>query len=176
MRAGSGDWVHRGATSQDILDSAIMLVASRAVAASIDSLETLAGTLAALAETHRGSLMAGRTLTQHAAALTFGVKAAGWLDGVESALAGLEELAVPVQLAGSVGIGATFADLSGEQDAPAHLRAALALRLGLVDPGRSWQVERTPSRASVPRSLRPSGCSVASAPTCLCSPAPKSPR
>lgn len=144
VRAGSGDWLHRGATSQDIFDSAFMLVAFRAVAATSGSLRSLATILASLASDHRETLMAGRTLTQHAAPITFGVKAAGWLDGVESALAGLEGLTLPVQLAGSVGIGAAFADLSGEQEAPAHLRAALASRLGLADPGRSWQVERTP--------------------------------
>jgi 3-carboxy-cis,cis-muconate cycloisomerase len=144
LHDGAGDWVHRGATSQDILDSALMLVASRAVAAAVVGLDALAVRLATLAAAHRGTLMAGRTLTQHAAPITFGAKVCGWLDGVEAALAGLERLTFPVQLAGSVGIGSAFLDLTGEPEAPAQLRAALATRLGLADPHRSWQVERSP--------------------------------
>lgn len=144
LHDGAGDWVHRGATSQDILDSALMLVASRAVAATVVELDGLAARLATLAEAHRETLMAGRTLTQHAAPITFGAKVCGWLDGVEAALADLERLSLPVQLAGSVGIGSAFLDLTGEQEASAQLRAALATRLGLADPHRSWQVERSP--------------------------------
>jgi 3-carboxy-cis,cis-muconate cycloisomerase len=136
-----GDWVHRGATSQDILDSAIMLVAARAVAAARASLLATADMLAALADEHRHDLMVGRTLAVHAAPITFGTKSASWLDGVTSALAALDALRLPVQLSGAVGTGAAFADLGGD---PAALRAALAGQLGLVDPERSWQAERSP--------------------------------
>ncbi|WP_222706786.1 lyase family protein [Lacisediminihabitans profunda] len=143
-RPGAGDWIHRGATSQDILDSALMLVASRAIVVVADRLDNLGARLADLADEHRGSLMPGRTLTQHAAPITFGAKVAGWLDGVESAIAALGRIEPPVQLAGSVGIGSSFVDLTGSPDAPAALRAGLAARLGLADPGRSWQAERSP--------------------------------
>ncbi|WP_394769605.1 lyase family protein [Lacisediminihabitans sp.] len=143
-RPGAGDWIHRGATSQDILDSALMLVASRAIVAVADRLDSLGARLAGLAEEHRESLMPGRTLTQHAAPITFGAKVAGWLDGVESAIAALGRIETPVQLAGSVGIGSSFVDLTGSPDAPAALRAGFAARLGLADPGRSWQAERSP--------------------------------
>jgi 3-carboxy-cis,cis-muconate cycloisomerase len=88
--------------------------------------------------------MAGRTLTQQAAPITFGVKAASWLDGADSALAAITALRFPVQLAGSVGTGAAFADLAESPEAGQLLRAALAARLGLTDPARSWQAERTP--------------------------------
>lgn len=144
QRDGAGDWIHRGATSQDILDSALMLVASRVVPVLIDQLETVSTLLANRADTHRESLMPGRTLTQHAAPITFGAKVAGWLDGVEGALVALERVDLPAQLAGSVGIGSSFVDLTGERAAPADLRARFAARLGLTDPGRSWQAERSP--------------------------------
>ncbi|MHC5794771.1 lyase family protein [Lacisediminihabitans sp. FW035] len=141
--AGAGDWVHRGATSQDILDSALMLVATRAIGLVSASLADSAERLVVLAETHRHSLMVGRTLTQHAAPITFGVKAASWLDGVEAARASLDALALPVQLAGAVGTGTAFADLGGSAESGPRLRAALAGRLGLADPERSWQAERS---------------------------------
>ncbi len=144
LRAQAGDeadWVHRGATSQDILDSALMLVASRAVATTRESLGMAAQRLADLADTHRHDLMVGRTLATHAAPITFGTKAASWLDGVVAALGALESVDFPVQLAGSVGIGLAFADLGGDA---AALRAAVAEALGLSDPRRSWQAERSP--------------------------------
>lgn len=143
VQAGElGDWVHRGATSQDILDSAIMLVASRAVAATGRSLAEAATALAELADRHRHDVMVGRTLGAPAAPITFGVKAASWLDGLLAGATALQRLELPVQLAGAVGTGAAFADLGGD---PAALRAGLASRLGLVDPGRSWQAERSPT-------------------------------
>ncbi len=135
------DWVHRGATSQDILDSAIMIVASRAVATTQASLTASAQFLAALADTHRHDVMVGRTLGTHAAPITFGTKASSWLDGITVARKALGSLELPVQLAGAVGTGAAFLDLGGD---PAALRASLAERLGLADPGRSWQAERSP--------------------------------
>jgi 3-carboxy-cis,cis-muconate cycloisomerase len=141
--AGAGDWVHRGATSQDILDTGLMLVATRALGLVSGSLADAAARLATLADQHRHSLMVGRTLTQHAAPLTFGVKAASWLDGVEAARSCLDSLTLPVQLAGAVGTGTAFADLGGSAESGARLRAALAARLGLADPERSWQAERS---------------------------------
>ncbi|MCU1413005.1 MAG: hypothetical protein JWN80_345 [Microbacteriaceae bacterium] len=144
LRAQAGDAadrVHRGATSQDILDSAMMLVASRAIAATRASLTSAADSLAALADTHRHDLMVGRTLGTHAAPIAFGVKVSTWLDGVTAARSVLDELELPVQLAGAVGTGAAFADLGGD---PAALRAGLASLLELTDPGRSWQAERSP--------------------------------
>ncbi len=144
VREGAGDWVHRGATSQDILDTALMLVASRALSISAVHLRATASDLAALAEKHRRTPMVGRTLTQHAAPITFGAKAATWLDGALAAEAALTAATTPVQLAGAVGTGGSFADLTGDPAAGARLRAAFAARLGLADAGRSWQAERSP--------------------------------
>lgn len=143
-RDGAGEWVHRGATSQDILDTAIMLVAKHALDGMRSQLAGLASALAVLADAERESVQAGRTLTQHAAPITFGAKAASWLDGVESARGTLRALDLPVQFAGSVGTGSAVLDLTGEADAASRLRAALAARLSLADPERSWQSERTP--------------------------------
>ncbi|CAN5245150.1 3-carboxy-cis,cis-muconate cycloisomerase [soil metagenome] len=141
---GAGDWVHRGATSQDILDTALMLVAKHAVSGMRSELAALASALATLADTHRATPQAGRTLTQHAAPITFGAKVASWLDGVEAARTALDGIVLPVQLAGSVGIGSAVLDLTGATDAADRLRSALAARLSLADPERSWQAERTP--------------------------------
>jgi 3-carboxy-cis,cis-muconate cycloisomerase len=144
LRAQAGehaDRVHRGATSQDIVDSAMMLVAARSIVAARSSLAAVADALASLADTHRHDPMVGRTLGTHAAPITFGVKVSTWLDGVTAARADLDDLTLPVQLAGAVGTGSAFADLGGD---PVALRAGVASRLGLADPGRSWQAERSP--------------------------------
>jgi 3-carboxy-cis,cis-muconate cycloisomerase len=71
--------VHRGATSQDIIDTAAMLIARRVLDAIIADLQVAAGTAADLAEQHVGTVMAGRTLLQQAVPVTFGLVAAGWL-------------------------------------------------------------------------------------------------
>jgi ferredoxin len=81
--------VHRGATSQDIVDTAAMLLAKRAIGAMQADLARAAGAAAGLAETHRASIMIGRTLLQQAVPVTFGLVAAGWLTGVDAAREGL---------------------------------------------------------------------------------------
>ena len=85
LTAAAGDagrYVHWGATSQDVLDSAAMLVARRALALIHADLDAVAAACAALAETHRSTPIAGRTLMQQALPTSFGLKAAGWLVGV----------------------------------------------------------------------------------------------
>src|ERR1700694_236044 len=77
--------LHRGATSQDIVDTAIMLVARRALGALLEGLASAADGCASLAERHRDSLIVGRTLLQQALPLTFGLKAALWLTGLDGA-------------------------------------------------------------------------------------------
>src|SRR5215472_9757672 len=98
--------VHRGATSQDILDTAAMLLARRAIDATKKDLERAADAAASLAEDHRGTLMIGRTLLQQAVPVTFGVVAAGWLAGLDAALDGLahaRETRLAVQFGGAAG-------------------------------------------------------------------------
>ncbi|MFD3487602.1 lyase family protein [Streptomyces sp. NPDC058665] len=112
-RAGGGSdaaqYVHRGATSQDIVDTAMMLVATRTVPLILADLDRTADALAVLATAHRTTPMAGRTLTQHAVPTTFGLKAAGWLSSVRDARTRLAAVRLPVQLGGAAGTLAAFA-------------------------------------------------------------------
>src|SRR5260370_712398 len=80
--------VHRGATSQDIVDTAAMLLAKRAIDVIQADLAQAAGAAAGLAEAHRATIMIGRTLLQQAVPVTFGLVAAGWLTSVDEAREG----------------------------------------------------------------------------------------
>lgn len=146
LRAQAGDAaerVHRGATSQDILDSALVLVSRDVLAGARTTLVAAGGRLATLAERERETPLLARTLTQEAEATTLGAAVAVWLDAVTSAVEALDAAVFPVQLGGAVGTGEAFDRLSGRPDATAALRAALASRLGLADPGRAWHTERS---------------------------------
>jgi adenylosuccinate lyase len=83
--------VHLGATSQDILDTAAMLLARRALEPLLADTAVAIAAAAALAREHRASPMAARTLLQHAQVTTFGLRAAGWLIGLHEASARLRE-------------------------------------------------------------------------------------
>ncbi|MFJ6855853.1 3-carboxy-cis,cis-muconate cycloisomerase [Streptomyces sp. NPDC091271] len=137
-------FVHRGATSQDILDTAAMLVASRTLALVLDDLARTADALELLASGHRDTPMPGRTLTQHAVPTTFGLKAAGWRSLVLDARDRVRAVrgALPVQLGGAAGTLAAFsADGDGAGQA---LVAAYARELGLAEPPLPWHTLRTP--------------------------------
>ncbi len=135
--AASG-WVHWGATSQDILDSAAMLVTKRAFGLIDADLAGLAHGCADLAGAHRDTMMAGRTLLQHALPITFGLKAAGWLLAVVEVRARLDAVGgdLAVQLGGAAGTLASLGD-----DGPAIV-ARLAIRLGLGEPLLPWHTNR----------------------------------
>ncbi|WP_164990430.1 lyase family protein [Agromyces albus] len=141
---GAGDRVHAGATSQDILDSALVLVARAALAEARGHLVIAGAALVALAAQERDTGSIARTLGQHAEPTTIGVSVAGWLDGVSSAIEAVDGTVFPVQLGGAVGTGAAFDRIAGRAGAAAELRAALAAELGLADPGRAWHTERSP--------------------------------
>lgn len=130
--------VHLGATSQDALDSAMVLVARRAGARLVELLGLAAAQAAALADEHRGRVMAGRTLLQQAVPITFGLKAAGWLVGLVEARRDLEQrlALLPVQLGGAAG---TLASL-GASGPPAL--AAVARILELEEPPLPWHSQR----------------------------------
>lgn len=134
------DWVHWGATSQDILDTAAALVARRAGCIVLDDLARLAQACAFLAEAHRGSLMTGRTLLQPALPTTFGFKAAGWLLGATDSADMLEPALehLPAQLGGAVG---TLASLGSAGPAVVEAYAGI---LGLRVPIMPWHSVRTP--------------------------------
>lgn len=132
--------VHIGATSQDILDSASMVLASRALDVLLADLRGAAGAAARLARTHRDTPMAGRTLLQQAVPITFGLKAAGWLVALDEAtdrLATVRTTRLAVQFGGAAG---TRAGLAG---AGPEIARHLADHLGLADPVLPWHTDRT---------------------------------
>ncbi|KUN61593.1 3-carboxy-cis,cis-muconate cycloisomerase [Streptomyces canus] len=139
-----GPYVHRGATSQDILDTATMLVAARTLDLLLADLDRVQRALARLAAEHRDTAMPGRTLTQHAVPTTFGLKAAGWralvLDARDRVATVRDSL--PAQLGGAAGTLAAFT-VYGTEDAQA-LTAAFAAELGLRAPLLPWHTLRTP--------------------------------
>lgn len=143
LRAAVGSevapYVHRGATSQDVLDTAAMLVAQRALDLIVAESDGVAAACAKLADRHRSTLMAGRTLLQHALPTTFGLKAAGWLVAVHEARNGLDairESGLQVQLGGAAG---TLASLG--KDGVTVLRL-FAEELGLGEPVVPWHTNR----------------------------------
>ncbi len=132
--ADAARWLHRGLTSQDTLDTALMLVARRGLDAVSASVTRQLDTLVGLAEGHRHTLMVGRTLTQYAVPVTFGLTAANWLTGVLDAAEDLPRLrrGLPVQLGGAAGTMAAVAELSAPRDEAATELAVLwAGELGL---------------------------------------------
>ncbi|MFG2966706.1 3-carboxy-cis,cis-muconate cycloisomerase [Streptomyces sp. NPDC048288] len=139
-----GPYVHRGATSQDIMDTATMLVAARTLDLVLADLDRTARGLARLAAEHRDSPMPGRTLTQHAVPTTFGLKAAGWRSLVLDARDRTARVraSLPVQLAGAAGTLAAFGAY-GATD-PTALPEAYARELGLAAPLLPWHTLRTP--------------------------------
>ena len=143
------DSVHRGATSQDILDTATMLVAARTLGLLLSDLDSLAATLHGLAATHRDTPMPGRTLGQHAVPTTFGLKVAGWralaLDARDRLAA--VRATLPAQLGGAAGTLAAFHAYAPQPAAPdlgIRLLAAYADQTGLAAPRLPWHTLRTP--------------------------------
>ncbi|HUZ84870.1 MAG TPA: lyase family protein, partial [Gaiellales bacterium] len=142
LRAGLGgqaaDFVHRGATSQDVLDSAACLVARRALRIVFEQLDLARAGCAELARAHRLTPMAGRTLLQHAVPVSFGLTAAGWLTSLSAATARLRvcDRALPAQLGGAAGTLAAV----GEHG-PALL-GLFARELELAEPVIPWHTDR----------------------------------
>jgi 3-carboxy-cis,cis-muconate cycloisomerase len=129
--------VHFGATSQDIVDTAAMLVAQEARALLLGELDGVAGACARLAETYRETPMAARTLLQQAVPTTFGAKAAGWLVSVLQGRRRLVDVHLPAQLGGAAG---TLAPLGA---AGLQVVRLYADRLGLVEPALPWHSNRS---------------------------------
>src|SRR3954471_665692 len=135
----AGKALHYGATSQDVLDSAAMLVTKRALGPILDDAAMAAACAAALADRHRTTAMIGRTLLQQAQPTTFGLKAAVWLTGIDIArrrLAATADECLAVQLGGAVGTLEAFGDKG------LTVFAELARELELAEPPLPWHVER----------------------------------
>lgn len=132
--------VHLGATSQDILDTAAMLVIRRAFLPLLEDLSGAASSAAQLAREHRDIAMAGRTLLQQAAPITFGLKAARWLSALQAAIERLEGIranGLALQLGGPTGTLAAYGDRAFD------VVEAYADELGLVAPDLPWHTDRT---------------------------------
>lgn len=164
LPADVAGYVHWGATSQDVIDTAAMLVARRALAPILEDALTSARACADLAEVHRDTVMLGRTLLQQAVPTTFGLKAAGWLVGICRARRHLVEIAeqhIALQFGGATG---TLASLG---DAQAPVTAQLAHELELTIPSLPWHTERSRPTlivgglAMLSGALAKAGCDVA---------------
>ena len=134
--ADAARWVHLGATSQDVIDSAAMLVSRNALGLIDDELDGVARACARLAEEHRDTAMAARTLVQQAVPTTFGLTAAGWLVGVLDARGRIGRLMLPAQLGGAAGTLAVFGDKGVE------VMRLFADELDLVEPALPWHAHR----------------------------------
>jgi len=156
----AAEYVHRGSTSQDVLDTGAMLVAARALDLVIADLLRTADALGALAEAHRDTPQAGRTLALHAVPTTFGLKAAGWhrlvLDSAVR-LTRVRQGGLPVALGGAAGTLAGYLEYAEQGPAGSatgqrfdagdyldRLVDAYAAETGLARPVLPWHALRTP--------------------------------
>lgn len=131
--------VHRGTTSQDVIDTALMSQLKQAIDQFQADLGQLNNLLANLAQTHRQTPMMGRTLLQQALPITFGDKVVGWLDGLqrsEQRLNRVKTECLVVQLGGPVGNGASL----GEQADVIRAKVAATLNLGTTT--QAWHTQR----------------------------------
>jgi 3-carboxy-cis,cis-muconate cycloisomerase len=140
LRRGSSDGeLHRGLTSQDVVDSALMMVAASVLRQVESDLVVLAERLSRLADARRHVPCVARTLTQQAMPTTLGFRAAGWLAGVHDALLAVRSYRrLPVSMGGPVGT------LAGFGTAGPAVVATVAERLGLEAPVVSWHTRRSP--------------------------------
>ena len=132
-------YVHKGATSQDVIDTAMMLVAKSALGLILAELDGISSACARLAESHRDTIMAGRTLLQQALPTTFGLKAAGWLVSVLEArrqLLDVRSSHLAAQLGGAVG---TLASLGPNGT---KVLSEFARELDLGEPVIPWHTDR----------------------------------
>jgi 3-carboxy-cis,cis-muconate cycloisomerase len=128
-------YVHAGSTTQDIVDTATMRIARQALGPLLVDAGRAADAAARLADAHRDTPMIARTLLQQALPTTFGLRAAGWLSGLDAGRARLQAIrdgGLPVQMGGPVGAGD-----------PA-VAAIVADVLGLAEPVLGWDAIRVP--------------------------------
>jgi len=131
--------LHTGATSQDVIDTAIMLLAKRALEPILADLAGADDACAGLVERWRGAIVPGRTLLQQALPVTFGFKAAGWLSGLDGTIAELRavrERDLAVQFGGAVGTLASLGDRGLE------VADGIGARLSLPAPELPWHTIR----------------------------------
>lgn len=147
LRSRAGEdpsrWLHRGLTSQDVLDTALMLCLRAALKTITDDIGRQLHELAELTETHRGTPMLTRTLTQAALPGTAGRKFAVWLTAVLDAAEGLKALpALPIAAGGAAGTLAATTELAGSPEAAVALARRWADGLGLAA-AHPWHTTRS---------------------------------
>ena len=147
-----GRWIHRGLTSQDVIDTGLMLASRAVVDELMSQLAEQISVLSGLATTHRGTQMVARTLTQHAVPTTFGGKVATWCNGVVDAYQQLSALTIPVQIGGAGGTLAATTELvalaghANRVEISLELVQNVAATLGL-DARLPWHTTRHPVTA-----------------------------
>lgn len=148
-------YVHRGATSQDIIDTALMLLTLRVGQHALAQLKTAVGQLAQLAEDHAETVMIGRSLDQHAQPISFGYRVSQWIEALGSAGQHFETAVqnLPVQWGGAVGTSTWWVDYFRAEQ-PEHdpmmlvnrQRELLAEELSLAS-ASVWHANRIPVTA-----------------------------
>jgi len=139
----AGSWLHWGATSQDVIDTAMILQAKAALGLMAARLDKLIDVLQRQSDRHANRLLAGRTRSQIATPITLGYRIAQWahpLIDAEMALPELRRTVLKVQFGGASGINSAIAPDGSS------VSAALAKELDLHD-SPSWHVNRTPALA-----------------------------
>lgn len=138
----AGKYVHWGATTQDIQDTAAVLQMASGLKTVEEQLQTLISTLSSLASKYRDTPMAGRTHLQHALPVTFGYKCAVYLSSFQRHLERLEQLRPRCLLVQFGGAAGTLASLGSDTDVGLRVRRALAEELDLYDPSITWHTAR----------------------------------
>ncbi len=136
---GASAHLHKGATSQDVVDTAMMLVTRNALDVLVRDLSAAADACASLVSRYRDAIEPGRTLLQQALPVTFGLKAAVWLAGIDGVVADLRTVRdreLAIQFGGAVG---TLASLG---DRGLDVAGELAGQLGLPAPAVPWHTIR----------------------------------
>ncbi|GAA5235284.1 3-carboxy-cis,cis-muconate cycloisomerase [Verticiella sediminum] len=136
---GLGHLAHHGSTSQDVADTALVLVCQRAARVLLAEVRALGEAWAGLVRAHAATPLLARTLLQPAAPVSFGWKAAGWLDALTRSARALQHAADEAATLQFGGANGTLL-LHGEQGAAVSRR--LAERLGLAAPAISWHGAR----------------------------------
>jgi 3-carboxy-cis,cis-muconate cycloisomerase len=135
----AGRYVHWSSTTQDVIDTGLVLQYRKAVTVLDDMLERLEDVMTDLCRKHRATVMPGRTVLQQAAPISFGHKVAGWLSEItrhRDRLAEAKPRFLTCQISGAVGTLATVGDQG------MAMRKAVAEELGLTEPEISWHCSR----------------------------------
>jgi len=135
----SSNYIHFGATSQDAIDTASMIQYQKATYWISSKLKQLIQRLVRLAEMHHHTPMIGRTFLQQAKPITFGLKIAGWIDGLFPVYQSINALRFPIQIGGAVGSWTGLDAQTYEK-----MSAALAKNLQLDQPFKPWHSQRQP--------------------------------